>query len=659
MTTEALAVPISIEGPIHVRILAMMLRTLLAASAALLPLPAAALPASADPFAGDRRLDAKLSTRQLNRPIRDLLADLNQQTGVAFFADARLPDDRVTLITHDRSAAETLRAVAKLFQYEWTRDGKAASPAYRLSLSDAARKAEAEAARTRSVTLAAEIAREVRLFRELAALPPEQRDTLSGEVAMQLGREKDPAKAAELRARHAILQQFVDGSNRKYWLPVIIALMETLTPAQVEELTRAGSLTFATPEVSACLPVPQAVRPEVERAGKFESGLTGSYRGIVHSLRIRLTYTPARRPYVRWDLLVALRSSQYATATRFMGSVPADNANAAPFDGQEKDTAPADWSSDPALATPVTFTLGADLPAAVRFSGRIAPYRLSDALAKLDEARPLDVVADGFWSTRIPGADMRAVPVGEALTRIARSCGHRWWKEDGFVMLQTRALPADRDAEPPATAVARWVELNDSGLFGLDELAEVASLPDARGNTLLEMGTAGLFPVMLSPSHPGRAHLVLWNGLDRAQRRTAIDRGLAYADLPAAAKRLYLLAASDPGSPQTAFANATEEVVAKSRLRVILQEKECWGVRRSGAESTWQIERSTDGNLGIGTRAEALRRFQQLDASIKEAEVQAMVRAQVQFQYEGEMGVFARTLLNLPPRWDGPPPGSP
>src|SRR5689334_3211471 len=78
-----------------------------------------------DALSSDARLTGKRSLRVREQPIRDLLADLNLQTGVRFFADKTVSDDRVTVISHDQPLKDSLRAIASLFNFERRRDGSA------------------------------------------------------------------------------------------------------------------------------------------------------------------------------------------------------------------------------------------------------------------------------------------------------------------------------------------------------------------------------------------------------------------------------------------------------------------------------------------------------------------------------------------------------
>src|SRR5947209_4692521 len=69
-------------------------------------------PAAPDPLSGDARLQARRSVRELSVSLRDFLADLNEQTGISFFADPSVADEKITLIAHDRPLADVLRTVS-------------------------------------------------------------------------------------------------------------------------------------------------------------------------------------------------------------------------------------------------------------------------------------------------------------------------------------------------------------------------------------------------------------------------------------------------------------------------------------------------------------------------------------------------------------------
>jgi hypothetical protein len=219
-------------------------------------------------------------------------------------------------------------------------------------------------------------------------------------------------------------------------------------------------------------------------------------------------------------------------------------------------------------------------------------------------------------------------------------------------MVRSEDLASDRDAEPPSTAVARWSDQIARGLFTIDDLAEIAALPDTQASTLQDMATHGLFPIIYSPLQPARSQLVLWQSLDRSQRRKASSAGLVYKDLKPDQQKLYLLASTDPSSAQMVADAVDESRIAGTRLHITTQEASYWGVRRPGPASTWRLPHGDAGDGNSLNREEALKRFQQLDNSITLKEIQVSVHTLVVFTYETEQGLLSRARFTLPARWE-------
>jgi hypothetical protein len=277
---------------------------------------------------------------------------------------------------------------------------------------------------------------------------------------------------------------------------------------------------------------------------------------------------------------------------------------------------------------------------------------LSDALEKIDSAAPIDVISDGLWSTRMAGIDVRDMAIGEVLTKLGRGCGHRWWKQDGFVMMQSRTLSGDRLAEPPATLVSRWAEQIDRGWFGLDEFSDMAALPDAQAMTLQDMSASEQFPMFMSPLNNTRSQLLFWNTLTPAQRRKALGSGLSYTELTPDQQPLFVLAATDPSASQQNSVVPDAAVMAKARVRIETQERACWGVHRMGPFATWRIARGPDPDNAIEKREDAVKRFLASDGSIPPADIQAMTLVVHSFVYETPAEPISRAMLQLPPRWE-------
>src|SRR5688500_7460783 len=74
---------------------------------------------SRSPFAGDARLEKRVTLEHAKIPLGEALAEITRQTGVKLVALERAADEPVALYVKEQPAAEVLRQVAELFGYFW------------------------------------------------------------------------------------------------------------------------------------------------------------------------------------------------------------------------------------------------------------------------------------------------------------------------------------------------------------------------------------------------------------------------------------------------------------------------------------------------------------------------------------------------------------
>ena len=601
------------------------------------------------PFTGDDRMAAKRTVRSISASIEDLLADLTRQSGVAFFADEAVQEEPVTVIAHDRPLSETLNALSSLAGLEWTRKGSGNSASYIVHLSDAEKK-EQEAARTRRLATSEDrIHRENEEFFRLSDLSEMQRQDLASELPTKLAAETDPAKTEQLRMSYAVLMELNDPSGRHHWAPPVRALLRKLELADVHAILGCETVYYSWPRLPGCREFPPDILERMQEVGRADFGVTSGFRGQVIAFRLRFVGVSSRQPYIRWNLNVGERASQFQSTFGFAGQVPSVWAVSAipPVPADKASTV--DWTGDPALSATATINVGDGMGAT---KNRSTVHRLGEALDLLDRAHPIDIVADGFWSGNLPGFDAANVPVGDILDRLSRLTGRNWRRDGAFLVMRSRDYYVDREAEPPATQMRRWADAAERGFFTLEDFAEIAALPDPQLTTLQEMAMREEFPVLYSPLHNGRAHLQLWAILSAAERKKAQTEGLAYKDVGPAARLRFLLAETDPAARQLSSTPANEEMIAGSRLRVTTQESQHWKVRGRPGVSTWSVPRIDADNQAV-SREEALRRFKQLDESIKLEDVQPATKSSASFSYESDKGAIAMSWVEMPARWTG------
>jgi hypothetical protein len=356
--------------------------------------------------------------------------------------------------------------------------------------------------------------------------------------------------------------------------------------------------------------------------------------------RLQVSGDASDEPTVRWHFSIGKRTGASVTSSEFSSALP--SSAALPEGPSAYLHEPPAWMSDPALARTVSFSL-MGTPGAT--SERPT---LGQALVEVAKTTRMDAVADAFHSTRITGIKVDRKPLGDALTGLARMTGHRWWKQDDFVMFRSLTFESDRRREPPATAVGRWIQRCQLNSMEIDDYAEIAALPDAQIATLTRMSIRGEFPDSLQPISQAREHLRLWDSLTQPQRRKARTMGLPYESLSVKQKELYVVAIRDPRTSSSYRGRnwrdsvSITESIAKSTLRLEVRETKMWAVRKGDSISLG----------GNTTKEEALQQIQQSNPGVKLSELRSVVFATVAFTYQSERGPTVRAWATLPQRWE-------
>jgi hypothetical protein len=168
---------------------------------------------SPDPFAGDERMAAKRTIRVHDKPMPDFLADLNLQTGIRFFADKSVADDKVTVYAHDRPLGDTLRVIAAFFKFEWKRDGAAKDFGYILLQSPEYQAEQDRIRREKTAEAADTILAEVEAFDRYMRLSEGQLQARQSSIAKDLLEVSDPSHKKALLMENNVLAQLIARSD--------------------------------------------------------------------------------------------------------------------------------------------------------------------------------------------------------------------------------------------------------------------------------------------------------------------------------------------------------------------------------------------------------------------------------------------------------------
>jgi hypothetical protein len=615
-------------------------------------------PTSADPFAGDSRLQAKRTLRFVDTPVQDFLADLTQQTGIAFFADPSVSEDRLNLFVFNRSLGETLRSVATFFQFEWVRAGSGGQAAYTLRQNSEMQRREEEI-RFGNILSAADLLREeTEIFCRFAVLNDDQRLMISGQLEDRLQNESDPNAKRTLQIEYNMVRLL---QTQNDWVKIVYAFLRTQSKEQIVQLLKSGIREFAWPVAVGFEPLPEKVMEEA-RQGRKNDDRSGMTIGSINFARMKLTADPLRQPRLRWSITAGRRTINTYNMFTIGSAVPVTTLpGMLPL---PQTVEPMNWREDSELNAalpaepPVNPKAPADGKTTNRGRGEIEedgrpgfetrssrPATLGEVLRRLTDRKPVNVIADSFWSSLIRSREIRGETIGDALTYLARQTNHRWWKQDGFVMVKSLEYESDRWSEPPAVSMLRWIDRAEKSQLDLDDFAEMASLPEHKFNSLNELSVRGIFNLQLYIVSQARDHLQLWNLLSRSQRRKMRAEGILYSEMTPAQKRLFERIAIDPLSPSIIPSRTREtqaQTLLKASLRLETREQPLWSVRGKS-------------NLIVGSlssREEALRYFQQSDPNLQLKDIRDGVSVSVSFVYQNAERQLARGWVTLPPRWE-------
>ncbi len=590
------------------------------------------------PFAGDARMAARRTLQLRDQSIRDLLADLNLATGVRFFAHSTVADDRVTLLAHSRPLAETLAAVSSFFGFEWKREGNAPDFGYTLYQPAAAVEKAQRGQRARLIETVELIADEVALYDRLEGLPLERIVERSDTAMRELSANTDPERRRDLQLEVIVCEQLKASND---WRRLANRFFRTLKREQLTAFLEGAQEEFTWPNrVAGAKELPADVVDELKAASAAGGSSSIPYVGPISYARLRVTGDSSEDPTIKWHFTIGKRGSGNFGNSEFSSALP---SNSSLPDGPATYLhEPAGWLADPLLARSVSFAI-------VSPPGMMSQRpTLGQALLEMAKTTRVDAIADAFHTTRIAGIKVDEKSLGEALSSLARMTGHRWWKQDDFIMLRSLAFEADRRKEPPATAVSRWIQRCQSGSLEVDDYGEIAALTDAQLATLSRLAVRGEFPDSLQPITQAKDHLRLWNSLTQSQRRRARGVGLPYETLGPPQQKLYSAAIRDPRASNSNRgrglndSSAVTEPIVRSRLRLETRENKMWALKKGDRFSL----------AGSGTKEEALQQLQQSDPGVKLSDLRGVVFTNVCFTYESDGGPSTRAWATLPHRWE-------
>ncbi len=591
-----------------------------------------------DPFAGDTRLLKKHTIKAAGIPLKELLEDLTKQTEIQFTAGHRVAEDKVVLFAHDRPLADSLRIIAKFFNFYWGRSGNPGGYSYLLSQSLRQQKAEEAEIEGEYLRAADQILDQARMMADLSRRDPEELKQLAEDLRAEGQAEKDSEKRRELMGRAAMAALL----GRSPYKAHAAKLLASFGKEGVLRILHGESVEYAYPARPGKSPLPEPIAESIMSGVKAEKSRADREYNIA-SLGIR--GSQGSRPQIHVSIQAGGRTASSGTGF----TMPNDSESG--LSAATPPVEPDGWRDIPVLKRFVSFTVPRREPWTETDKGKLPAPFLARALAALEQEAPLDLIGDAFYRTpRIP-LNVQKSPIGEALTTICRNAEHRWRYNAGFVQVKDTGYAEARAAEPSIFRLRFWAALSDDSLLSLDRLSEIASQTIPRFQTSMYVLAEARGMEQWHEILPARSHLLFWNSLSMAQRSAALStNGLAFRKLTGSQKNMFAHVSMNPGYREDAFSTATqpewtEETLANASLIVTRQVQPMWGTRGS------------DGSMyasGSPTREMALMNLRRNNQPFSDSAVWDIQKPTYRFRYGVPDGIGATALIQLPSIWSKP-----
>jgi hypothetical protein len=265
----------------------------------------------------------------------------------------------------------------------------------------------------------------------------------------------------------------------------------------------------------------------------------------------------------------------------------------------------------------------------------------ADVLEALHEATGMPIAADYYTRLYpVPSVTERNQPLFDALNRLSDTMRLRWRRDGGWLQFRSTTFYDDRLKEVPNRLLQRWAAARrQAGMLALDELVEIARLPDAQldGADMAE-GAKQLFGLEeweLPRNWALRRHLRYLGELTPEQRQAAAGpAGLPFGHMSLAQQQRFLAIALEWDEKPLQSLDELEGAV----LRVDYSQLGAFEWRVPGAGADWLQWMMPTGSgrraprppVRAPTRAEALQAARRLDPQLAQGMLQVARRLQPQ-----------------------------
>jgi len=585
-----------------------------------------------DTFATDERLYKKHTIKAAGIPLKELLEQLTKDTGVELTAGPSVAEDKVILFALERPLADSLRVIARFFNFNWTRAGRPGSFTYTLSQNRRQRRAEQAEIDSEFSRAADQILKEALLLREYSGRSADEGKEILHKMGLPPQRYGEPVELSRL-----------EGAR------VAAGFLSALGRNGILRLLRATESTdLAWPTTPGRGKMEPALREEIIKASMEQNARRNVQVKDFDFVRFTIGRDPATEPVTEPLISGSAVAGSKTSGTSGIGfrfPIHTDfdqNMSGFPFK-------PVDWRTIPALNRKAMLDMRITYMTPTVERKPLPPPLMASLLTALAETAHQDTIADAFYSTQSTYSTQLttsigiSLPLGSALDVLARGTNHRWGHVDGFVMLRDRHYVVNRRNEPSLRDLRRWASLSNEALYSLNTLAEIAAQPYSKYKTTREvLGNSGIIEDHQGIFNWNRGHLVFWNALAPAQKAAALSpRGLPYSGMTREQRRLFEVASLGTGDYQEMNAKNPDIAwpigeIRKAAYAVDVIEYVMWGLKGGFASS--------------GTREEVFNERSKQNPDLRIDQLQEGRTIQYAIHYRSP--AFRRFgLLRMPGRW--------
>jgi outer membrane lipoprotein-sorting protein len=533
-------------------------------------------------------LDKPITYSKTKIPLGELVRKVAADTDSDLSVARDVADEPVAVVVKGMPARQLLEQVAKLLDYQWTRQGHEGAWRYEIAQDLASKQREEALRQAQLVAVEKRLRKRLASYLELATMPAGKFQSVL-EAAQERERELQKLSSEHRQAllaspeERARQQHFDDA--RRLWTPanrVIAQLIGRLGPQQWATLREEGWFNLCTdPQPGeARLPLDAEKAFRARQPGplpSFRSGSAGD-PGLMEEMRKGDEHARAQ-----WAAASGYRVTIRLETNRFLtGGALWLTANAFPLQGGAPTgpypTDSYDWRSVFLYAGPEDLPahqeqaaeqtperrarMEHDPVAGVRkplqltvkprhkpFGPGTLPLRFRDLLPDLARAYDVQIISDayGMSSPRVE-EPLPAGKTGALYTFLDRLAGssHRWERDGRLIRLRSRTWFFDRPREVPLRMVRHWKGIAvTQGPLPLDEYAAMATaLTDAQLDSLDQVVDQADLPfgaVNGIAANFARHALRLYASLSPGQRRALLSgRVIPVGEMTPAQRALFL-----------------------------------------------------------------------------------------------------------------------